>query len=93
MRYRVFNNLSPNYKDFLQCIPSYIEDTPDFFRSLENENLKGPQVVGAFPVTMDVVAWYTNIPHDGEDGGIQAFQKAIDLREEKKVLTSYLIEC
>ena len=45
----------------------------------------------AFPVTVDVSSLYTCIPTDGANGGLQAFEKAMDRRSDKTVPTWYLI--
>ena len=41
---------------------SYIEDTSDILRMFAKENENGPQLEGSFPVSIDVVSLYTNIP-------------------------------
>lgn len=55
-------------------LPSYIQDTPDFLRLLERENTAGKQSKGAFPVTIDVVGLYPNIP---QAEGLIAFEKMV----------------
>ena len=55
-----------------------MEDTPDLLRIFQHENQNGPQPIGSFPVTVDVVALYTNIPTYGSTGGLQAFEKALE---------------
>ena len=55
-------------------LDSYIEDTPDILREIDKENKKGPQPPDSFPVTMDVVGLYPNIPHDE---GMKAFEEKI----------------
>ena len=83
-------------KHLVKDLPSYVQDTPDFLRIIENENEKGPQHDNAFPVTIDVTSLYTSIPANGKSGGIQAFQKFLDKRsqEEKNAMpTTFLIEC
>ena len=50
-------------KDLVTKIPSYLQDTPDFLRHLEDlKQTKLP--AGSFPVSIDVVGLYGNIPHD-----------------------------
>ena len=56
---------------------------------------RGPRLTNAFPVTIDVMALYTNIPTVGQTGGIEAFKEALnklsaDLKE--KIPTDYLID-
>ena len=64
-------------------VKSYIKDTNDFLRSLTNL----PNNIILCPV--DVVGLYPNIPHDE---GLSALQKRLELRREKKVSTSTLVE-
>ena len=61
-------------------------------RIFEGENEKGPQPPDSFPVTIDVTALYTNIPAEGQDGGLAAFEKAMNKRTDKTVPTSFLID-
>ena len=79
-------------KDEVQKIESFIEDTPHLLRIFQEENLRGPQPPGAFPVTVDVKALYTNIPAEGEDGGLRAFAHALDNRTDQRIPTSFLME-
>ena len=49
-------------KQFVPHIKSYVRDTPDFIKKIENFKLNGDY----FLVTMDVTSLYTNIPnHEG----------------------------
>ena len=43
-------------KSLVKDVPSYLEDTPDFLRTLQQENAQGPQPPGTFPVTVDVTS-------------------------------------
>ena len=70
---------------------SYVEDTPDMLRQFEAENAKGPQPPGSFPVTIDIVNMYGNIPIDGPQGGLAAFERAMNKREDKSVPTYFLV--
>ena len=82
-------------KHLVKELDSYVEDTPDFLRILQGENQRGPQMTDSFPVTIDVTALYTNIPTDGQDGGVEAFKEALNRRStdlKGKVPTDYLIE-
>ena len=50
-------------KHLVKEIPSYIQDTPDLLRYLESmKNTNLPP--GTFPVSIDVVGLYNNIPND-----------------------------
>ena len=82
-------------RHLVKNLKSYVEDSPDLLRIIENENKNGPQTKNTFPVTIDVTALYTSIPTNGVNGGIQAFEKALNSRtneEKSKVPTSYLLE-
>ena len=72
-------------------IPTFIEDTAHCLRIFEESNQKGLLPEGSFPVTVDVTALYTNIPAEGDNGGLQAFEKALETRRDKSVPTWYLI--
>ena len=78
-------------KEVTKNIASFVEDSPDLLRTFAIENKQGPQPSGSFPVTVDVVGLYTNIPAQGDEGGIQAFQEAMETRTDKSVPTWYLI--
>ena len=76
-------------KDLLKKIPTFLEDTAHCLRFFEDANQVGlPE--DCFPVTVDVTALYTNIPAEGPDGGLEAFEKALETREDKTVPSSYL---
>jgi hypothetical protein len=75
-------------KNLVPKIPSYIQDTPDLLRKLEDwKNQTIPDDV--FPVSINVVGLYTNIPHEE---GLEIFRKALDKREEKTATTDILVE-
>ena len=54
-------------------------------RIFEESNKKGLLPEGSFPVTVDVTALYTNIPAEGDNGGLQAVEKALETRSDKTV--------
>jgi hypothetical protein len=75
-------------KDLVPLIPSYLQDTPHLLREIENLKTTGlPQ--GAFPVSIDVVGLYTNIPHNE---GIESVERALNTRRNPEVPTNTLIE-
>ena len=83
-------------KHLVKNLKSYVQDSPDYLRLIEDTNEKGPQLSNTFPVTVDVCSLYTSIPANGESGGIQAFKKALNTRsqEEKNIMPSdFLLEC
>ena len=80
-----------SFLDFhLQPLPreikSYIKDTNDFLKKLRSfPNLPDDIIL----CTVDVVGLYPNIPHDKV---LSALRKRLDLRQEKDVATSTLVE-
>ena len=67
-------------------VKSYIKDTDDFLKKLRSlTNLPNDIILSS----VDVVGLYPNIPHDE---GLSALQKRLELRREKKVSTSMLVE-
>jgi hypothetical protein len=78
-------------KPLVTNLPSFIEDTPDLLRAIED--LKQKQIPeNAVPVTIDVVGLYSNIP---QEEAIEQMKEALDTREDdlkKAVPTSFLIE-
>jgi hypothetical protein len=74
-------------KSLVPEIPSYLQDTPDLLRQLEDFKLKDLPI-GSFPVSIDVVGLYTNIPH-GE--GIEVFKQKLETRKDKTVPTEFLV--
>ena len=71
----------------LACeVKSYTKDTNDFLKKLCSlTNLPNNITL----CSVDVVGIYPNIPHDE---GLSALQKRLELRREKKVSTSMLVE-
>jgi hypothetical protein len=65
-------------KPLVASLPSFIEDTPDFLRSLEELKTESlPKE--AIPVTIDVVGLYSNIP---QDEAIDQMQDALNSRSQ-----------
>ena len=75
-------------KDLVPLIPSYLQDTPDLLRMFERLN-EQDLPAESFPVSIDVVGLYTNIP---TDEGIEAMRKMLETRKDKTVKTSTLTE-
>ena len=50
------------------------------------------QSEGAFMVTVDVVGLFTNIPSEGEAGGLQAMEKALKSCQTATVGTEFLLK-
>ena len=74
-------------KPLVEKIPSYLQDTPDFLRQLEKLK-ETPLPPNSFPVSIDVVGLYSNIPHKE---GIECMQEALNTRSDQSVSTSFLI--
>ena len=67
-------------------VRSYIKDINDFLKKLRSlPNLPDDIIL----CTADVVGLYPNIPHDE---GLSVLRKRLDLRQEKDVTTSALVE-
>ena len=67
-------------------VKSYIKDTNHFLKKLRSlPNLPDDIIL----CTVDVVSLYPNIPHEE---GLSALRKRLDLRQEKDVTTSTLVE-
>ena len=68
--------IDEHIKQFVPHIKSYVRDTPDFIKKIENFKLTGDY----FLVTMDVTSLYTNIPnHEGL--AVRAFRRSPNLRD------------
>ena len=76
-------------KKVIHEIPAFIEDTPDFLRTLKEYNESGNISDTDILVTMDVSQLYTNIRHED---GIASMQSALDHRSDKSVPTLFLIQ-
>ena len=77
-----------NIKDHGTQHPSYIQDTPDFLRHLQEINKEGKLPEDALIVTWDVIGLFTNIPHlDGLDAVREARQEAQQKGEQQEVPT------
>jgi hypothetical protein len=75
-------------KHLVPLIPSYLQDTPDLLRHLETLN-QTPLPQNSFPVSIDVVGLYSNIP---TEEGIMAMRRALDTRQERTVSTDTFVE-
>ena len=76
-------------------LKSYVQDSPDLLRIIQEENDSGPQNKSTIPVTIDVSALYTSIPAKGDNGGIKAFENALNRRSDEaksKMPTSFLLD-
>ena len=55
--------------------PSFLQDTPDFLRFVEEINLEGPLPDNSILVSIDVTGLYTNIP---QDEGLEVVNEALE---------------
>lgn len=79
-------------KSLVKDIPTYIQDTPDFLRSLEAINTEGEIPETAILCTIDVSALYTNIR---KDDAIPAMRESLNQRSTQmiqKVPTEFIIQ-
>jgi hypothetical protein len=67
-------------KHLVQKIPSYLQDTPDLPRKLE-EFKSVTLSEDVFPASINVVGLYTNIPNDE---GLEIFRKALEKEWTKR---------
>ena len=75
-------------KDSATKHPSYLQDTPDFIRRIEEINSKGPLPENALIATWDVISLFTIIP---QEEGIQATRESLNKRTEQTVPTEFII--
>ena len=71
--------------------PTYLQDTPDFLRHLQEINEDGILPGNTLAVTWDVIGLFTNIPHsEGLEAVRKARQKASLNGEPQQVPTEYI---
>ena len=66
---------------------SYLQDTPDFIRKIEEINNMGDLPSNTVLATFDVKALFTNIP---QEEGIQCTENALNERENQSIPTEYI---
>ena len=79
--------INHHIKHFVNQIPAYLEDTPDFLRTLDQENKAGIPLENEILVTIDVSSLYTNIP---PEEGVEEVRKFLQSRQDKSVPTEFL---
>ena len=62
-------------KETAKSHPSYLQDTPDFLRFIEELNTEGPLPDNSILASIDVTGLYTNIP---QDEGLDSVSEALD---------------
>ena len=75
-------------KDIATKHDTYLQDTPDFIRKIEEINSKGKLSNSALLVSFDVRALFTNIP---QEEGTSSSEEALNERESPGVPTEYII--
>ena len=76
-------------KPLVQNLPSYLQDTPDFLRQVEELNRSKELHDKMILVTIDVTALYTNIR---SEEGVGAVERALNLREDQAIPTEFLTD-
>ena len=69
-----------NGKSLARKLPSFIQDTTDLLKKIENLNTSGPFPTGTLLVSWDVVSMFPNIDNKL---GLTAVRKALNTRENK----------
>ena len=68
---------------------SYLQDTPDFLRTINQIN-KGPKLnERTLLVTVDVIGLFTNIVHKE---GLQCLKESLETRHNPRVPTKFLLQ-
>ena len=77
-------------KELATLHPTYLKDTPDFLRKIENQINQQPQVLpkNAIIVTMDVTGLYTNIP---QNECTQSALEALNERQNQEVPSDFIV--
>ena len=70
---------------------SFVEDNPHLLSLFETMNAEDLQTEGTFPVSIDVKNKYGNIPSEGPQGGLAAFEHAMNKCEDKIVPKVFLV--
>ena len=68
-------------KGEVKNIKSYVEYSPHMLCIFEEENNGSPKPEGSFPVIVDVVGLYTNIPAERDDGGLYMLLRELWTKE------------
>ena len=76
-------------KSQLKDIKTYIKDTPDLLRKIEEINDSEDLPDGTIPISIDLVSMYSRIPLEE---GLAAFKIALDKRTDKTVPTEYILK-
>jgi hypothetical protein len=66
---------------------TYLQDTPDFLRHIEEINKTG-NLEKSLLVTMDVIGLFTNIP---KEDGIEAVRNTLEAKQEPEINTEFIL--
>ena len=87
---RIGQYVQHHLKSLSNIHPSYLQDSPDYIRAIENEiNANNLIENGDILVTIDVSGLYTNIP---QDAGIDACRKLLDQHSNDKDKNAFIIK-
>ena len=75
-------------KDIVKTLDSYIEDTPDLLRKINDLNSNNKFSDETKPISIDIKSMYTNIPIEE---GLSAFKESLESRSEKSVPTHFIM--
>ena len=79
-------------KDHVKKIESYIEDTPDLLRKINEMNEKGEVPPDAIPISIDIKSMYSNVPLNE---GLEAFKDCLENRpneEKNSIPTEWIMK-
>ena len=79
-----------NIKELANKHSTFLQDTPDFLRNIEELNNKGELSNESILVSIDVTGLYTNIP---QDEGLEAVKEALAEKDNLEVPTETLRSC
>ena len=78
-------------KDLVWQHPDILKDTPDFLRSIEAEINQGMELSpNSILISADAQALLTNIPSEGQDGGLECLKEALDERVGPQIPTGFI---
>ena len=81
--------LEHHIKDITKKPESYLQDTPDFLRTINHIN-KGPKLnERTVLVTIDAIGLFTNIVHEE---GLQCLKDSLEKRNNPEVPTNFLLQ-
>ena len=76
-------------KEDVKKLDSYIEDTPDLLRKINEINEKGDIPENAKPISIDIKSMFSNIPLEE---GLDAFKEVLEARDDKTIPTEFVMK-